>query len=128
MIESQIEHVVNAVRYMRDHGVAAVEPKPEAQAAFLADVDRRLGPTVWNTGGCASWYIDRTGRNSTLWPDATWRYRRRVSRFDPNEYALSAGAPRLKAAERKTNGRAVSAGASAGSTAGTTAFARGVTS
>lgn len=42
--------------------------------------------TVWMDGGCASWYIDAEGRNTTLWPDATWRYRRRTRSFDPAEY------------------------------------------
>jgi cation diffusion facilitator CzcD-associated flavoprotein CzcO len=88
MIESQIAHVVSALRYMRDRGVATVEPTAEAQAAYVAEVDRKLSTTVWNTGGCASWYIDKTGRNSTLWPDATWRFRRRVQTFDPSEYIL----------------------------------------
>jgi len=23
---------------------------------------------VWTAGGCDSWYLDATGRNSTLWP------------------------------------------------------------
>jgi hypothetical protein len=73
---------------MRQHGVATVEPRAEVQAAYVADLDRRLRRTVWNTGGCASWYIDKTGRNSTLWPDATWRFRKRVQRFEPAEYML----------------------------------------
>ncbi len=95
IIESQIEHIVSAICYMREHGLATVEPRAEAQAAFIADVDRRMKTTVWNAGGCASWYIDKTGRNSTLWPDATWRYRRRVQRFEPSEYLLSRATPRL---------------------------------
>ena len=94
MIESQITHLVNALRYMRDHRVATVEPRAEAQAAFIADLDRRMGKTVWSTGGCASWYIDKTGRNSTLWPDATWRFRRRVQGFVASEYDL--GQPRAQ--------------------------------
>ncbi|HEX4446851.1 MAG TPA: NAD(P)/FAD-dependent oxidoreductase [Polyangiaceae bacterium] len=98
MIESQIAHVVSALRYMRDRRVGTVEVRPEAQAAFIADVDRRLGKTVWNTGGCNSWYIDKTGRNSTLWPDATWRFRRRVRNFDPSEYELDR--PAARAASR----------------------------
>jgi hypothetical protein len=53
----------------------------------VAGLDRRMRGTVWTAGGCASWYLDRTGRNSTLWPDFSWRYRRRVSRFRPQEYA-----------------------------------------
>ncbi len=92
MIESQIAHLVNALRYMREHRVATVEPRAEAQAAFIADLDRRMNRTVWSTGGCASWYIDKTGRNSTLWPDATWRFRKRVQSFVASEYLL--GKPR----------------------------------
>jgi hypothetical protein len=43
--------------------------------------------TVWSTG-CASWYLDATGRNSTLWPDFTFRFRRLAARFDPAAYDL----------------------------------------
>jgi hypothetical protein len=99
MIESQIAHVVSALRHMRDHRIATVEPRAEAQAAFVADLDRRMGKTVWSTGGCASWYIDKTGRNSTLWPDATWRFRRRVQSFVASEYLL--GQPRQKPVARR---------------------------
>jgi cation diffusion facilitator CzcD-associated flavoprotein CzcO len=88
MIESQIAHITSALRYMREHQLATVEPRAEAQAAFVAELDERLKRTVWSQGGCASWYIDKTGRNSTLWPDATWRFRRRVQKFDPSEYVL----------------------------------------
>jgi hypothetical protein len=45
--------------------------------------------TVWTTGGCASWYIDRNGLNTTLWPGWTWDFRRRTRRFDPAPYVLS---------------------------------------
>jgi hypothetical protein len=43
--------------------------------------------TVWNTG-CQSWYLDDTGRNATLWPDGTWRFRQRTARFDAEHYEL----------------------------------------
>ena len=89
MIEAQIELVLDALSYMKRHGVAALEPKPEAQAAYVEEVDRRMGGTVWTAGGCASWYLDRTGRNSTIWPDFTWRFRRRVARLDPAEFVTT---------------------------------------
>jgi cation diffusion facilitator CzcD-associated flavoprotein CzcO len=91
MAEGQIEHLVGAVRHMRERGVAAIEPTAQAQARWTRDVERRMRGTVWVSGGCESWYLDRTGRNSTLWPDFSWRYRRRVSRFDASEYVGSAG-------------------------------------
>jgi cation diffusion facilitator CzcD-associated flavoprotein CzcO len=87
MIESQLELVLGAIRHMRQHGIAALQPRPEAQARFVAEVDGQMRGTVWTSGGCASWYIDRTGRNSTLWPGFTFAFRRRC-RFRPAEYAL----------------------------------------
>ena len=88
MFEAQIEHVVNAVRHMEAHRVAAVEPRPEVQAAFVAEVDRRMAKTVWMTGGCRSWYLDASGRNSTLWPGTPPQFKRRVERFEPDEYLV----------------------------------------
>src|SRR5215211_4085235 len=78
MIESQIDHVLGALRAMRERGAAVVEVTPEAQAAYNRELDARMEDTVWNTG-CASWYIDASGRNATLWPDWTWRFRRRAA-------------------------------------------------
>jgi cation diffusion facilitator CzcD-associated flavoprotein CzcO len=89
MIEHQIRHVVAAVRFMRANGVAAVEPRAEAQARWTAAVDARMPATVWLSGGCKSWYLDRTGRNSTLWPGSIPEFGRRVGRFRPGEYHLT---------------------------------------
>ncbi|MDB4968915.1 MAG: 4-hydroxyacetophenone monooxygenase [Myxococcales bacterium] len=87
MIESQIEHLLGALRFMRQRGAVTVEPRPEAQAAFVARVDARMQGTVWNTGGCSSWYVDKTGRNSTLWPGMTFTFKQRIEKFRPSEYA-----------------------------------------
>jgi cation diffusion facilitator CzcD-associated flavoprotein CzcO len=112
MIESQIEHVLKALRFMRQRDLAAVEPRPEAQADWIAEVDRRMLGSVWTAGGCQSWYLDETGRNSTLWPGFTFTFKRRVERFVPEEYVAirrrqpDARPQRLIVAEAKVaNGR-----------------------
>jgi cation diffusion facilitator CzcD-associated flavoprotein CzcO len=86
MMEAQIDHALNALAYMRRRGVRMIEPTAEAQAAFVREVDRRMEGTVWTSGGCRSWYLDETGRNSTLWPGSVRAFRRRVSPFHPGEY------------------------------------------
>ena len=88
MIESQIEHVVNALSHMRSFTLASVEPRIEAQEAFVARVDEMMKGTVWTSGGCKSWYLDERGRNSALWPGFTFTFKRRVERFDPSEFVL----------------------------------------
>ena len=86
MIEAQLGHVIDALRFLRSRGLVALAPRPEVQAEYSAEVDARLAGTVWNSGGCSSWYLDPSGRNSTLWPGTTWSFRRRLARFRPADY------------------------------------------
>lgn len=89
MMEAQMEHILGALAYADTHRVACVEPRPEAQEAFVAEVDRKMEGTVWTAGNCASWYLDARGRNSTLWPGHTFTFARRVEPFDPADYVLT---------------------------------------
>ncbi|HET9690319.1 MAG TPA: NAD(P)/FAD-dependent oxidoreductase [Acidimicrobiales bacterium] len=86
MIEAQITYVVDAVRYMRANDVAAVEVRPDVVLAFNEELQRKFAQSVWTTGGCASWYLDERGNNPTLWPDYTFRFKRRLERFDAESY------------------------------------------
>jgi cation diffusion facilitator CzcD-associated flavoprotein CzcO len=85
MIESQIEYVLGALRAMNEQRIEALEPLPAAQAAFVAGVRRRARGTVWESGGCASWYLD-AGGHSVLWPDSARRFRRALRDFDLTSY------------------------------------------
>ena len=98
VIESQVTYVLDALRHMEERKVAAVEVRPDAQARFNDELRARLHDTVWNTGGCRSWYLDRNGRNTTLWPGFTFEFRRRTRRFDADAYLLT-GPARLTRAE-----------------------------
>jgi hypothetical protein len=96
MIESQINHVLGALRAMRRRGAVAVEVRPEVQQAYNAELERMTEGTVWVTGGCSSYYIDRNGHNSTLWPTFTWPFRRRTRHFDEAAYSLALAGGRGK--------------------------------
>jgi cation diffusion facilitator CzcD-associated flavoprotein CzcO len=86
MVEAQIAYLRQALSYRRRHGLAAIEPSPQAQARFVAEVEEGTQGSVWTAGGCVSWYLDETGRNSTLWPGSVRAYQRRLARFLPGDY------------------------------------------
>ena len=88
MIESQVQHVVEALALLRRAGATAIEARQSAQDAYNARLQEDLQGTVWNAGGCSSWYLDAHGRNTTLWPTYTWRFRRQVQEVRPAEYVL----------------------------------------
>jgi hypothetical protein len=89
MFEGQIQYAMGALRAMRDQGATTIEVRPEAQEGYNRAIQQKLGKTVWNTGGCSSWYLDRTGLNTVLWPDFTWRFRLRTAKFDAGSYTLA---------------------------------------
>jgi cation diffusion facilitator CzcD-associated flavoprotein CzcO len=93
VIESQVRYLREALRTMRVHRYGCVEPTEAAFAEWNADVQARMAPTVWSTGGCSSWYLDEHGRNTTLWPRTTFVLRRLLSRFDVRSYTVTARAP-----------------------------------
>ena len=86
IIESQVNYLLDALRTMDANQLASVEVRPQVQAAFNEEVQERMRGSVWTDGGCASWYLDANGRNTTLWPDFTWRYHLRTRRFDMADY------------------------------------------
>jgi cation diffusion facilitator CzcD-associated flavoprotein CzcO len=87
MIESQLRYVMDALRVMDEHGIAAFEVRPEAMAAYNARIQSMMPGTVWMSG-CASWYLDAHGRVTTIWPDFTFRFRHHTRRFDAGAYVL----------------------------------------
>jgi cyclohexanone monooxygenase len=89
IIESQIAYILSALRQMREQQIMAVEPTRTAQDAWNADIQRRMKRTVWSTGGCASWYLDEHGRNTTLWPRATFTFREQLRKFDLDQYVVT---------------------------------------
>ncbi|WP_280250966.1 flavin-containing monooxygenase [Nocardia abscessus] len=89
MIESQIAYIVDALRSARASGARRVEVRPAAQAAFVAEMARRSSSTVWLTGGCRSYYQTPDGLNAGLYPNWSFEYRHRTSRFDTGAYEVS---------------------------------------
>ena len=68
-----------------DMSVSVSPTSPQAPATIVAtgSID-----TSW-LSGCQSWYLDRNGKNSTLWPGFSISYWWRTRRFDLDVYETS---------------------------------------
>ncbi|MGX1545896.1 flavin-containing monooxygenase [Streptomyces adustus] len=89
MIESQLNYLADYVRQLDVlGGRAALVARPSAVNAWNRRVQDRMKRTVWNTGGCTSWYLDASGRNTTIWPGTTSEFRRETRRVDLTEYEV----------------------------------------
>ncbi|MBJ7354583.1 MAG: NAD(P)/FAD-dependent oxidoreductase [Thermoleophilaceae bacterium] len=90
MIESNVEYILSVLDHVEKNSAAAVEVKEQTVANFEDDIVERSKGTVWTSGGCDSWYLDASGRNTTLWPDFTFRFRKLCREFEPGQVTLRA--------------------------------------
>jgi cation diffusion facilitator CzcD-associated flavoprotein CzcO len=90
MIEAQVRYVMSCLALMKRSQKRVLEVRPETQKQFVTDIHRRLAGTVWQSGGCRSWYQDqRTGENTALWPGSVVAYTRRTRSVLPADYKLT---------------------------------------
>lgn len=92
-IESQLAYILDALQIMEKRDCRWVNVRPEAQQRYNQWLQQKLAGTIWNTGGCRSWYQDRMGRNVALWPGFTFSFRHLLRRFDPEHYELEPNSP-----------------------------------
>lgn len=99
MIESSLNYIADYLRTLDTTGAAALDARAEAVCSWNEEVQRRMVRTVWNTGGCVSWYLDDQGRNTTVWPGTTAEFRRATRQVRLDEYTImTAGAPEQRPA------------------------------
>jgi cation diffusion facilitator CzcD-associated flavoprotein CzcO len=90
MSEAQIAYVMNCLRLMHKRHSRVMEVKAETQQRFVDELRKRLAGTVWESGGCRSWYQDaRTGESPVIWPGSVVAYKRRTRVVAERDYMLS---------------------------------------
>lgn len=99
MAEAQARYIRRALRAAA--GAGAIEVRAQAQAAWNRWLQRALRGTVWTAGGCRSWYLDRNGLNTTLWPGFSFQFRAALRRFDAENYLGLAGSAPAPLAGRR---------------------------
>ncbi|MBO2453874.1 NAD(P)/FAD-dependent oxidoreductase [Actinomadura barringtoniae] len=91
MLESQIAYIVQAARLL-GRGNRSLDVRADVLDQFDSDAQRRLSTSVWNRGGCDSWYLDAERRNTNNWPGYMTGYRRRTRRLNPADYHVEESA------------------------------------
>jgi cation diffusion facilitator CzcD-associated flavoprotein CzcO len=89
MIELATSYVLDCLD--RGRGGARVTTA-SAQDRFTAEMRRRSRHTVW-ASGCRSWYLDRFGNNTAIWPGSVVGYWWRTRRVDDTAFEPVGGQP-----------------------------------
>lgn len=85
-LEAQAAYIRQAIQRVRDLRVAAIDVKPEVEAASDREVQARFAGTAWMD--CDSWYRNVDGRIIANWPGYMREYEERTRKLDPGDYTL----------------------------------------
>ncbi len=86
IIEAQLKYILNALNTVRAKNIASFTVDRQKIAPYNERLQSSLQRTVWNSGGCVSYFIDKNGRNSTNWPWTTFYMRLRLRKFKLTDY------------------------------------------
>ncbi len=85
-LEAQAAYIRQALQHVRGRGAAAIDVRPEAEAASDRDVQARFAGTAWTQ--CDSWYRDENGRIVTNWPGYMREYVAQTAQLDPAQFTF----------------------------------------
>lgn len=101
LVELLADYIARGIEAADGAGAKSIEVKRRVQDLWNDQVQDSLRDTVWNAGGCNSYYIDRNGRNSAIYPWTTIRFRRDTKRFRIDDYDLTLPTPPAPSAAEK---------------------------
>jgi cation diffusion facilitator CzcD-associated flavoprotein CzcO len=86
--ESQAAYIESFLQFLDSIApYAYLDVKAEAQSAYKQFIEQKLKSTVWYSG-CSSWYLDKLGRNTTLFPGLNTHFRKLTRKFDKQAYHI----------------------------------------
>lgn len=101
LVEMLANYAADGIQTTDTAGATSFDVKRRVQELWNDEVQDALRGTVWNAGGCGSYYLDANGRNSSIYPWTTLRFRRDTRQFDLNDYDLTLPTPEAPRAPEK---------------------------
>ena len=85
MIECQVHYIIESLKLLKKKNARYMNLHQDALESFNQEITNGLKDTVWSSG-CNSWYTQDDGKNFTIWPGTTLKYRARTRHVITENY------------------------------------------
>lgn len=89
VIEAQMEYIRRAISAVQSRKARAIEVKAEAESDYTAMIHREMKQTVWQSGGCHSWYQSKSGHVIAMFPGFSFTFRLMARAFKPAHHVFT---------------------------------------
>ena len=80
-MESQVQYAISCIQKLQKLGKQSMEVRTEAEEAYTQMIHREMKRTIWQYGGCKSWYQNEDGKITALFPGFTFTFRKMARQF-----------------------------------------------
>lgn len=87
--EAQINYTLQGIGTLLKDGLNYLTVKQEVQDDYNERIQKRMTHTVWTSGSCQSWYLNKDGTNHALYPGLATQYTTSIRHFKLDEYILA---------------------------------------
>ena len=85
IIEQEVNFIVRLIKLAGTN--SSIEVKNESLKKYNHDIQSKLKDTVWSSG-CSSWYLDKNGKNITLYPEHGRSFKKQLSTVKMNDFII----------------------------------------
>lgn len=85
MYISQVNYAIRCIQEILLRHDAAIEPKKDSQDEYMRRIHSDFQGTAWLTS-CTSWYKNKKGKVTSLYPNTATRFQWELSRFSKKDY------------------------------------------
>ncbi len=88
LAEAQLDFIIDGLIKIKEQGISKLAVKPDVIKKHNDLVQKHIKTTVFNSGGCKSYYLDQNGRNFAAWPWSLKKLKQRLTALDLNDYQV----------------------------------------
>ncbi len=89
VIEAQMNYIMRAIDEVQQNGKRVIEVDAAAEERYTQHIHEEMAKTVWQKGGCTSWYKSKSGKVIAMFPGFSFTFRRWTKNFRKQDHHLA---------------------------------------
>jgi hypothetical protein len=85
-----MNYIMNSISALKAQGKKVIEVNEEAEEKYTDLIHHEMSKTVWQRGGCNSWYKSKSGKVIAMFPGFSFTFRRWAKKFKPQDHSFNA--------------------------------------
>jgi cation diffusion facilitator CzcD-associated flavoprotein CzcO len=74
VIEAQMNYILDSIKRVLTSRAKSIEVTAEAEERYTNHIHKEMKKTVWEKGGCNSWYKSKSGKVIAMFPGFSWTF------------------------------------------------------